>query len=707
MNQSGQPGAFSSEQEENFNLTELFRGYVSKPEVTALSPSFLVPGSKNVLVDYANRIISRNGYTLYNQASTGAGGIKSSYDWETSTGAYFSLRAFDHALQFDWNSTYNTLLSNLRSTDISFAKVLDYSEQSDVLLFVNGDGAVVRRWSGGASLVRSSTAATLTKAGVLTAVTTVAFVAGDGVTVNPTITDTAANFLNAKFAAGDELHISGSTGNSSNFTIASVTAGTITLIMSDVLVNEAVGGTITMYNQTGPTWKSARFFSTISGRAVTYNGVSYIYSGGETTDTLTGLTAFPVVTAGDAVWQTPDSFNLPSDVTSPFPLFYPDLIAVQLNMVFIAATNSQMVFASSNSSYINFALTTPRVPGGPVQQPLTSGRCTCIIPMDSDADVLNVTNTLIFGSGIDAFDQIDFRMSQDNSAELLRIIRYKTAAGSGLISKNAICPIKNDTIYITREPSLATMSRAGLEGSDKHVPISDPIKNDFDSYDFTGANVRYHKRSIYIALPAEGIQRVYDMMRNLWQPPQTIPVSCYSIINDELYGHSAVTNETYKLNTGTDDNGVFIPQVARFAYNNGGTPHRLKNFTEYYTAGYITASGELDYTLAYGFGGGLGVRTYTIMGTDSTIVTSQDASPIGDEGLGEVPFGGAPFGDIIGLPGSEIPLQWFYQIDTTDSIDYPQFYVEYACNTLGAQFAIVRHGSNAHDADTADITHKK
>ncbi len=462
-----------------------------------------------------------------------------------------------------------------------------------------------------------------------------------------------------------------------------------------------------MYNQTGPTWKSARFFSSASGRAITYNGISYTYTGGETTDTLTGLTAFPTVTAGDATWQTPDTFNLPAAITTPFPLFYPNLIAVQLNMVFLGATNSQMIFFSKANDYTNYTVASPRAQGDGGQQPLTSGRATCIVPIDTASDVLNVVNTLIFGSGVDAFDQIDFHMSQDNSEELLRIIRYKTAAGSGLISKNAICPIKNDTIYISREPAMATISRSGLEGSDSNVPISDSIKNDFDSYDFTGANVRYHKRSIYVALPAEGLQLVYDMMRHLWQPPQTIPVSCYSIIDDEIYGHSAVTNETYKLNTGTDDNGVFIPQVARFAYNNGGTPHRLKNLSQYYTAGYITASGELDYTIAYGFGGALGTRTYTILGTDSDIVTLQDATPVGDDGFGETPLGGAPFGEVIGLPGANIPLLWFHQQDTVDLIDYPQFYVEYEMRTLGGQMAIVRHGSDQHDAGTTDILHKK
>lgn len=707
MSQSGgQPQAFGSEVEENFNLTQLFQSYVNKPEITALSPSFLVSGSKNVLIDYAQRVISRNGYTLYNQVTDGGGGIKGSYEWETSTGSEFSLRSYDHTLQFDWNGTYNTLLTGLRSARIEFAKVLDYSEQQDVLLFVNGEAAQMRRWSGGASKVRTSTGTTLTKQGVLTAAVTIAFVAGTPGTVAATITDSGNNFLNAGFTAGDILIITGSTGNSSNFTIGSVAAGVITLIMSDVLVSEVAGPAITMYNQTGPTWKSARFFSTISGRSLIYNGITYTYTGGENTDTLTGLTAFPAVTAGDGVWQAPDTITLPSAITTPFPTFYPDLIAVQLNTVTLASTKSLMVFGSKNTDYTNFTLVSPRAAGDPFQQPLTSGPATCIIPIDTDADVLNVINTLIFGSGIDAFDQIDFHMSQDNTEELLRIIRYKTAKGRGLLTKSAICPIADNTVYISREPALDTINRSNLE-NEKGKPISDPIKNDFDAYDFTDAHLIYFKRALYIALPAEGLVLIYDLMRNLWQPPQTIPVARFAIIQDELYGHSSVQNETYKLFVGTDDNGVFIPQVARFAYNNGGTRQRIKNLSEYWTDGYITANGLLEYSIYFGYGGAEGVATQQIAGNDAAVVDLQDANPIGDEGLGETPLGGSPFNPLVGLPGASVPLQRFWQIDTCVAVDYTEHYVEYRMNTLGGQFAVVAHGSNQFDAGTAAVSHKK
>ena len=67
--------------EGNFKIIENFKSYVANPEITALTPDFLVKGSKNVLLDFAKRVISRNGYTLFGSAaSANSTGIKSSYE---------------------------------------------------------------------------------------------------------------------------------------------------------------------------------------------------------------------------------------------------------------------------------------------------------------------------------------------------------------------------------------------------------------------------------------------------------------------------------------------------------------------------------------------------------------------------------------------------------------------------------------------------
>lgn len=64
---------------------------------------------------------------------------------------------------------------------------------------------------------------------------------------NPdTITDSGNGFLAAGFKIDDTISISGSTSNDGNYTIAAVTAGTITLVASDSLTVESAGASVTI-----------------------------------------------------------------------------------------------------------------------------------------------------------------------------------------------------------------------------------------------------------------------------------------------------------------------------------------------------------------------------------------------------------------------------------------------------------------------------
>lgn len=770
--------------EENFKLTKGYKSYVSKPEITDLAPNYLVPGSKNVLIDFANRVISRNGYILFGAANTALGGIKSSYDWSTSTAKQFPFRGFDQYMQFYWNSTWNQLLSGLASPYIEFAKVWDNTEKIDVLLMVNGEGNM-KKWSGGVAKIRDcpTPGTTLRKQGVITAASTIAFTAGDGSTVASTITDSGANFLNAGFAAGDTLYISGSNSNNRNFTVASVLAGVITLIMSDVLTAESAGAAVTIHNGE-PTWAASRFLTanktvgtvtishatpavvtlsahgmvvgqeisfatsgalpaglnagqvyyviaggfgansfevaaTLGGaainttsdgtgthtlyantRQITYLGVNYVYTGGETTDTLTGLTGFPVPALADPVWQTAIVLLNPTSINANFKQ---DLIGVQANQVVLGSTKNFEIYGSHVTDYTNFTIPGARAPGDPFKVTLDN-YATCLIKIDN---AQQTATSLMIGGGTSEFFKISFYLSQDNASELVRVIQLKTANGSGLISKGAITAIKNATAYITREPSLDTFGDIENVDGKSNTPISDLIKDDFDSYDFTGSHIKYWKRAIYISLPVHGLVLIFDLMRKVWQPPQTIPVGRFSIINDLLYGHSSVTNETYQLFVGTNDNGNFINQVARFAYNNGGRRDRLKNMNEYWSDGYITPNGELNMKQSYGFNGSDGTKVMSILGSDSAIVTAPDSTPLGDDPIGDNPLGGASTNPSASLPGSGTTMLRFWQDDTVHVLDYIEQFVEYSMTTLDGQFALVAHGSNQYDCGTAPVSHMK
>ena len=72
--------------------------------------------------------------------------------------------------------------------------------------------------------------------------TTIAF--NENTPDSDTITDSGNGFLVAGFQAGDQITVSGSASNDGTYTIASVVAGTITLLARNDLATEGAGATV-------------------------------------------------------------------------------------------------------------------------------------------------------------------------------------------------------------------------------------------------------------------------------------------------------------------------------------------------------------------------------------------------------------------------------------------------------------------------------
>lgn len=79
-------------------------------------------------------------------------------------------------------------------------------------------------------------------AGATMTANTIAFVDSDP----DTLTDTGNGFINAGFVVGQKITITGSTSNNKTVTIATVEAGTITLISTDTLTAEIAGDVVTI-----------------------------------------------------------------------------------------------------------------------------------------------------------------------------------------------------------------------------------------------------------------------------------------------------------------------------------------------------------------------------------------------------------------------------------------------------------------------------
>jgi len=450
----------------------------------------------------------------------------------------------------------------------------------------------------------------------------------------------------------------------------------------------ATANTIT--KQGTSTWAEDRFL--VAGtRTVIIDGITYTYTGGEGTTTLTGVTPDPTTgghSVGDIIHQ-----GLRTTANTPSASVDNDVIIVHKNQLYLADSTRRDLYVSTTTDYTDFTtIASPRIPGNAALLTLDSA----VVGLAVQEDAVYVT------AGKNDWYQINFTLSSDNLKEAITVQKLKSGTQQAAQSQEMIGNIKNSIIFISNEPTLDTLGRIENIITPQSVPISDPIKIDFDGYDFTNAHVKYFRNQTFVALPAESLVLIYDHESGYWQPPQTLPIRRLAIIGGEIYGHCSAVPETYKLFDPTvqTDNGNPINHVAVFAYRNFGKRYQKKNFNEYYTEGYIGGSTIITATYKYDFGGFSNILSKNIDASDTGIIFSTTT----DGSLGKVPLGHSPLGSIT---DSVSGLPKFRIIHSLAKTAFYEYTVEYSTDEEGYQWQILAQGANAAESTSDAIEIKR
>lgn len=443
----------------------------------------------------------------------------------------------------------------------------------------------------------------------------------------------------------------------------------------------------TITKQGSTTWAEERFL-TSGTRQVIINGTTYTYTGGESTQTLTGVTPDPTAgghSAGDVVHQA-----LRSHSNTPASGFSVDMIEVLNNQVYYGSLTSREVYVSADDSFTTVSFSSPRAPGEGALLTLDNA-AVGFVPQEQ---------AMYITAGKSDWYQTVFTLSSDNTAEVLTIKKLKTAPQQAAQSQNLITKIKNNVTFVSNEPTLDELGRLEQVDTPQSKPLSDPIKTEFSAYDFTGGDAKYFQNQIFVALPAEGIYLIYDIENGFWQPPQIGSFSRWAIIGNELYAHSASVPETYKMNTGTNDNGNPIRAIAQFGYDNYGNRSWQKQFDEHFTEGYIQGNTTVTKTYLYDYKGASGAPERTIDGSDTTILfTPTDSISMGQQSLGRQPLGGS-----LTEPDN---TPKFRQTDTMQLLDFYEIAIRYDSDSEDGYFAILSHGPNVKMSKNRDRAIKK
>jgi hypothetical protein len=482
-------------------------------------------------------------------------------------------------------------------------------------------------------------------------------------------------------------------------------------------VTTIASNTATTLTKQGTTsWKDDGFYITRSPRSININGIDYTYTGGETTATLTGLTALPTFNVGGECHQSVVTTAL-SAMTSIVATFGPTVIGSgRLNQVYLGASNSNILYISKRDNYKDYSFTSPTRLIGEGSQIVMDAPPVKFIAQEVHG--METAYDLWISTGQDRWSIVRSIVSSDNTAEILDFIRLKSASLQGSLSERLCAKMKNHIIFVSYDKVLNGMGYISYQFVPVMQDLSYPIINDMSSYDFTDGSVFYHKNYIYIALPKHGIIRVYNMTNQtdeqysnynpqeqldsqqpfFWEAPITYPISGFYVVDGDLYGHGYNTSESYKLFTGGSLNGQDITTNATFAYTDMGDRTQSKGSNEVWVEGYIKQNTKLSVSINEDLDYFSSVQTRIIDGSDKSIVAyGGGGHSLGQDSLGSRPLGGT-------LLNTSIVPAWFHTSKTyiqntyyleSISFDTKGIDLDYQLLTFGTNSTFTTEGNNS------------
>lgn len=473
--------------------------------------------------------------------------------------------------------------------------------------------------------------------------------------------------------------------NGSQTTLASATATTVT-------------------TQSTSTWAELGFATTGS---IVIGGVTATYTGGTATTTLTGVSHdFSTSAAGSLVFQAPVTTAL-SSMTSILATFAPTIIGNgRENQVYLGSSSSSNLYISKVNDYTNYAFTTPtRVAGEGDLIPL-DGPPVAFMPLEVHNDVH--AYDMYISEGQNTWSIIRSTLSSNLTDETLEHIRLKVAPLAASQSERLTTKMKNQIMFVDNANVAQYLGYTSFQNVPVIQDFSWPIIDDMNSYDFTDASAFWYRNYVYIAIPKEGLMRIYNMTDQtkehfsawnpvedvqgqpwFWEAPVTYPVSGFYTVGGELYGHAYTSSESYKLFTGNNFNGQDIECVATFGFDDHGDRTQSKGSNELWIEGYIQQNTILTASVGSDLDAFQTQQTVTVNGSDTSIVAyGAGAHSLGKNPLGSQSIGGAQ------TATSTLPA-WFHVAKTYAQISSYLEQISFTSRGVDLAWKLICFGTNA------------
>lgn len=324
--------------------------------------------------------------------------------------------------------------------------------------------------------------------------------------------------------------------------------------------------------------------------------------------TLTVSTTFNTTpVAGDIIMAKPVSFS--NAIASTFPL---DAIYSYKNHIIVTNYDSVNLYFSHIETY---ALAT----GLDFTQPASSSRTALtaiLLRLDGNFTAMVSRKDVLWVSDKNDWYKVTKTVEQNAYGLWVNVEKFETGELKGALPM-ACAKYKGDIIYMAQDKTMQRVTSIEILGTDEIRQISDDVEALFARLDMDDIRLKYLERAIYIVCPQASTLVILDMIEGYFQPPQTLPLNCISVIDGIKYGHHSAQDETFKLFSGRDDLGTPIEAKIAFSLYSGAHPFRYKRHPLFGISCRATIGTEV---LVEHFFEETGAKTTTITNLDFAII---------------------------------------------------------------------------------------
>jgi len=428
------------------------------------------------------------------------------------------------------------------------------------------------------------------------------------------------------------------------------------------IVSSVTATTIT--KQGDETWAELGFATSVAGeKKIVINGIEFTYTGGESTDTLTGITGDTTsLTSGMVVIQ---SVILSSD--KPVDTYKADFLKVIGNQVWVGSYSSRVIYISDSADYDLFTNTGTLVATDPD-----------FILLDNQAKGIGISGdgkVIIFAGDSDLYvvtPNDDLTQVQTFTVPIVggtgrnviqRVQKKKMTALSAALGHEFIDNLGEYTVWLDQKNRLRTIGTFSNITTIKPVNLSLPVQTELSEDDFTGGHLKVvgdiEGDTVYITAPNNARDWMYQIREKIddngqiitekiWQPPQIRGISRFSVISGVLYGHSNANPQIYQIwdtdqwfdDHSSEEEIPYVP-VVRFAYQNHNRRQGRLIIDIIYIEGYMAEGFDLKSTVYLDYRGASGIRNLSVSNdiTLAKFFTGVNAPSLGDSVPGDNPLG--------------------------------------------------------------------